>query len=110
MMITDALAPLSVPVCHPPYSGAARKFITYQSMGQTGTIYAEGEEAETASSFALDLYTDGGATENDALVKRIKALLWEAGYMCVVNAEIHEKDTGLRHYAMTAETVEELYG
>lgn len=110
MMITDALAPLGLPVCHPPYSGGARKFVTYQSMGQTGTIYAEGEEAETASSFAVDLYTDGGASENDALIKRIKALLREAGYICTVGPEIREKDTGLRHYPLTAETVEELYG
>ena len=47
MMIYEALADLGVPVCHPPYKGGEETYITYQLLGQSGQLYAEGGEAET---------------------------------------------------------------
>ena len=47
MMIYEALSSLGVPVCHPPYKGAEETYITYQLLGQSGQLYAEGGEAET---------------------------------------------------------------
>lgn len=107
MGIDIVFAPLGIPVCHPPYSGAARTFLTYQFMGQAGTFYAESVEAETGASFAIDLFTDG---EYMQLVRDIKALAATANYTCVVDQEIYEQDTGLRHIAMTATVPEDIYG
>ena len=44
MMIYEALADIGVPVCHPPYKGAEETYITYQLLGQSGQIYAEGRK------------------------------------------------------------------
>ena len=107
MEINKALEPLGIPVCHPPYSGAARTFLTYQYMGQAGNFYAESREAETGASFALDLFTDG---EYMQLIRDIKALAEAANYTCVVDQEMYEQDTGLRHIAMTVTAAEEIYG
>ena len=107
MGIDVIFAPLGIPVCHPPYSGAARTFLTYQYMGQTGNFYAESREAETGASFALDLFTDG---EYMQLIRDIKALAEAANYTCVIDQEMYEQDTGLRHIAMTATVAEEIYG
>lgn len=107
MGIDIIFAPLGIPVCHPPYSGAARTFFTYQFMGQAGMLYAESREAETGASFALDLFTDG---EYMQLIRDIKALAEAANYTCVVDQEVFEQNTGLRHIAMTLTAPEELYG
>ena len=108
MEISKALEPLDVPVCHPPYSGGSDVFVTFQSMGQTGTLYAEGKEAETASLFSIDLYVHKD-TNAEIYIKKIKELLTDEGYICVVNAEMYEKETQRRHYSMTAERVGEFY-
>ena len=44
-------------VCHPPYMGDQRSYITYQCMGQIGTLYAEGAEKETGVMYSVDYYT-----------------------------------------------------
>lgn len=107
MEISKALEPLGIPVTHPPYSGSAETFVTYQLMGQVGAVFAESQEAETGMTFSVDLYTKG---EYEQLVKDIKTLSAAAGYICTVDQEIYEIDTGRRHIAMTAVTAEEIYG
>lgn len=107
MEINKALAPLGIPVCHPPYSGGERTYVTYQLMGQSGTFYAESQEAETGMGYSVDLYTEGDYV---AVIHDIKAALEDAGYSCVVDQEIYEQNTGLRHIAMSATTPEEVYG
>ena len=63
MMIYEALSSLSVPVCHPPYKGAEDTYITYQLLGQSGQIYAEGGEAETGVQFAVSIFAVGFAAD-----------------------------------------------
>lgn len=107
MEISKALSALGIPVCHPPYSGGEHTFVTYQLMGQSGTMYAESREAETGMGYSVDLYTDG---EYVTLIHSIKSALEDAGYSCVVDQEIYEQNTGLRHIAMSATIPEEIYG
>lgn len=45
-------------VCHPPYMGDQRSYITYQCMGQVAILYADGVEKETGVMYAVDYYTD----------------------------------------------------
>ena len=95
-------------VCHPPYKGTARKYITYQLMGQTGVLYAEGTEQETGVMYSVDFYTDALPFADD--VRNIKSMLAAGGWNTVVNAEIYEKDTGLHHIAMSATREGAIYG
>lgn len=95
-------------VCHPPYMGNERTYVTYQCMGQTGTLYAEGTEKETGVMYAVDYYTDTPPFE--IAIEDIKTRFAAAGWNCAVEAEIYETDTGLYHIAMTAVGVGGIYG
>ena len=108
MTINDALAALKLPVTHPPYKGEASEYITYQLITQTGMLYADDTETETAVMYSIDLYTT--KTPFAATVKDIKRRLMAAGWICAVEAEIYEQETGLYHIAMTATTEGEIYG
>lgn len=107
MTVYQALHGLGYPVTHPPYKGNERTYITYQLIGQTSTLYAEGEEKLTAVRYSVDLYT---SQEIAALISEIKGALQDAGWICVVDMEIYEQDTALRHIAMTATAVGGIYG
>lgn len=107
MTINDALAALKLPVTHPPYKGEADEYVTYQLITQSTTLYAEGTEAETSVLYAVDYYTK--TVPYAVKLLEIKRLLQAAGWACVVNAEIYEKDTGLYHIAMTAAHVGGIY-
>lgn len=107
MSICDILSPLGYPVVHPPYRGTERKYITYQSTGQREIIYAEGEEAETACSFGVDLYSDAPPFSSDII--SIKGLLQSAGYSSTVETTLYEADTQMWHIAMVAEAEGEIY-
>ena len=90
MMIYEALADLGVPVCHPPYKGAEETYITYQLLGQSGQIFAEGFAA--------------------SLLQRAKAALEAAGYIVTVDMETYDKETGRTQIAIIAETEGAEYG
>ena len=80
MMIYEALADLGVPVCHPPYKGGEETYITYQLLGQSGQIYAEGGEAETGVQYAVSIFAEGFAAEDrvvagDILISHIKSAM-----------------------------------
>lgn len=107
MTIAEALKDKYI-VCHPPYMGDARTYVTYQCIGQTGVLYAEGAERETGVMYSVDLYTD--APPFEAAVKDIKGRLAAAGWGCTVDAEMYETDTGLYHIAMSALAVGGIYG
>ena len=100
MMIYEALADLGVPVCHPPY-------MTYQLLGQSGQIYAEGAEAETGVQYAVSIFAEGFAAD---LLKHAKAALQNAGYIATVDMESYDKETGRTQVALIAETEGAEYG
>ena len=107
MLIYEALSSLGVPVCHPPYKGGDGTYITYQLLGQSGQIYAEGGEAETGVQYAVSIFADGFAAE---LLKRVKAKLEDAGYIATVDMETYDKETGRTQIALIAETEGAAYG
>lgn len=109
MEINKVLAPLGIPVCHPPYSGAAETYITYQFIGQRSTVYAEGKEAETGTAFSVDLYTSASKTDIGSIINNTKKLLQSAGYICTVDMETVETKTQSRHYALTAIKEDAIY-
>lgn len=107
MMIYEALVDIGVPVCHPPYKGAEETYITYQLLGQSGQIYAEGREAETGAAYAVSIFAEGFAAD---LLRRTKAALEIAGYIVTVDMESYDKDTGRTQIALIAEMEGAVYG
>ena len=107
MMIYEALADLGVPVCHPPYQGGAETSITYQLLGQSGQLYAEGGEAETGVQYAVSIFAEGFAAGR---LKRVKAAMEAAGYIATVEMETSDKETGRTQIALIAETEGTAYG
>lgn len=107
MMIFEALADVGVPVCHPPYKGAEPTYITYQLLGQSGQLYAEGGEAETGVQYAVSIFAEGFVAE---LLRRVKAALEAAGYIAEVEMETYDKETGRTQIAIIAETEGAEYG
>lgn len=107
MMIYEALAGIGVPVCHPPYKGAEETYITYQLLGQSGQLYAEGCEAETAVQYAVSIFAEGFAA---GILTRVKAALERAGYIVSVDMETYDKETGRTQIALIAETEGAVYG
>lgn len=107
MTIYEALKDLPVPVCHPPYKGAETTYITYQLLGQSGQLYAEGAEAETGVQYAVSIFAEGFAA---GLLKRVKAALEAAGYIATVDMENYDKETGRTQIALIAETEGAAYG
>ena len=107
MMIYEALDGIGVPVCHPPYKGAEETYITYQLLGQSGQLYAEGCEAETAVQYAVSIFAEGFAA---GLLTRVKAALERAGYIVSVDMETYDKETERTQIALIAETEGAVYG
>lgn len=107
MTIYEALDGIGVPVCHPPYKGAAETYITYQLLGQSGQLYAEGREAETAVQYAVSIFAGGFAAR---LVRSVKTALEDAGYIVSVDMETYDKETGRTQIALIAETEGAVYG
>lgn len=107
MTIYEALKNLPVPVCHPPYKGAETTYITYQLLGQSGQIYAEGGEAETGVQYAVSIFAEGFAAE---LLRSAKEALEAAGYIATVEMETYDKETGRTQIAIIAETEGTIYG
>lgn len=107
MTIAQALLPTGLPCCHPPYTGDADAYVTYSLLGQTGMLYAEGSEAETAVSYVVNLYTSAPYV---ALLRQVKAALEAAGYIVTVETEYYEDAIKKRHIVMTAEIQGDVYG
>lgn len=107
MMIYEALSSLGVPVCHPPYKGGEETYVTYQLLGQSGQLYAEGGEAETGVQYAVSIFSERFAAE---LLKRVKAKLEAAGYIATIDMETYDKETGRTQIALIAETEGAAYG
>lgn len=107
MTIYEALKDMPVPVCHTPYKGAETTYITYQLLGQSGQLYAEGGEAETAVQYAVSIFAEGFAA---GLLRSAKTALEAAGYIATVEMESYDKETGRTQIALIAETEGAEYG
>lgn len=108
MMIFESLQALGVPVCHPPYLGAERKYVTYQFIGQDGVLYAEGAEQETGVMYAVNVYAE--RKDVFALMLDVKATLEADGYIVTVDTEIYEETEKLHRIVLTAVREGAVYG
>ena len=98
---------MDVPVCHPPYQGNEDTYITYQLLGQTGQLCAEGAEQETGLNWAVSLWCRGSYA---ALLLSVRSLLSSAGYMTTVEGEYYDAEMRRSQVSVIATAVGEEYG
>lgn len=107
-MIAENLQALGISVCHPPYLGSERKYVTYQFIGQDGVLYAEGREQETGVMYAVNVYAE--RKEVFTLMLEVKTLLEAAGYIVTVDTEFYEETEKLHRIVLTAVREGAVYG
>ena len=98
---------MSIPVAAVRYAGRAASYVVYTLLGQVGALYAEGAEAATGVSFALDCYSPGQST---ALMLAVKTALEAAGWLVTVEMENYDHDTDRFQSSLTAVIEGALYG
>lgn len=92
-------AAVDVPVKRPDYKGDAPQYVTYQLLGQTGTIYAESTEAETGTEFIVNIWSK---VDYVSLLTDVKRTLLQNRYRVDVQAEYFDKESG--YYRVIIET------
>jgi len=107
MSIRTVLARLNVPVRRPDYKGNDPQYITYQLLGQTGTIYAESTEAETGTEFLINIWSK---TDYTALLTSVKQTLLQNRYRVSVLNEVFEKEDGYFRVILEAAVIGANYG
>lgn len=107
MTIPEALFSTGIDCSHPPYRGESDKYVTYQLIGQSGILYAEGAEQETGVAYAVDLYVKGNYVET---MLQVKAALERGGYIVTIEVEYLEEDMEYYHISMTATREGAVYG
>lgn len=107
MTISEALEPTGIACTHPPYQGDADQYVTYQLIGQSGILYAEGAERETGVAYAVDLYVRGDYIDT---MLTVKAALERGGYIVTIDVEYLEEDLEYYHISMTATREGAVYG
>jgi len=112
MRIDEALSGLKdnglpVPCCHTPYLGDAEVYVTFQLLPQRATLYAEGREAETSVQYAVSIFRPRYSA---ALLREVKRLLEQAGYIATVEAEFYDRDTRRNQTTIIATIEGDAYG
>ena len=107
MTIAEALASTGIRCSRPPFPYSDDTYVTYTLLGQSGMLYAEGREQETAVTYVVNLY----ASDNFlASMRKVKAALEAAGYIVTIDTEYYEDAIKKRHIVMTAEIQGDVYG
>lgn len=109
MTIEEALAGLSYPVCHPPYRGGEPKYVTFQLLGQFGTLYADDAEAETSVQYMLHLWARDGR-ELYVMLHEVRAALEAADWIVAVDTQIYDPDSRMHRLVLSASAAGALYG
>ena len=107
MSIRTVLCTAGVPVRRPDYKGNDAQYITYQMVGQTGTIYAESTEAETGTAFYINIWSK---TDWTALAASVKQILLQNRYRVIVLSETFEKEDGYYRVILEAACIGANYG
>lgn len=92
--IHQVLAPLYLPVCHPPYTGDSRQFITFSLINNAYDNWASGAAIEEETVYSVDLFTKDAYED---LAEQVKALLRGEGYVVQEGPEFYEPDTKYHH-------------
>lgn len=72
-------------------------YIEYEVLNEEGSLYAENEEIETNYRIQIDVFTKGSYT---AIVKAIKNLMKENGFIKEFGGPLYEEKTKLFHYIL----------
>lgn len=72
-------------------------YIEYEILNENGSLYAENEELATTYIVQIDVFTKGSYT---AIVKVIKKLMKENGFMKEFGGSQYEEDSKLFHYVL----------
>ena len=107
MSIRTVLSETGVPVVRPDYKGDAPQYITYQMVGQTGTIWAESTEAETGTAFLVNIWSKTDWTQ---LLTDVKAILLRERYRITVMSEVFGKEDGYYRVILEASCLGASYG
>lgn len=92
--IHQVLAPLGLPVCHPPYAGNAPQFIVFTLINNAYNDWASGQAFEEETVYSVDFFTK---LPYEEVASQIKALLRAEGYVVAEGPEIYEADTRYHH-------------
>lgn len=98
---------VDVPVKRPDYKGDAPQYVTYQLLGQTGTIYAESTEAETGTEFTVSLWSK---TDYTGLLHDLKWALLNNRYRASVQEEYFDRESGYYRVIIETACIGESYG
>lgn len=107
MTIAEALASTGIRCSRPPFPYNDDTYVTYTLLGQSGMLYAEGREQETAVTYVVNLYVSDNFL---ASMRKVKAALETAGYIVTIDTEYYEDAIKKRHIVMTAEIQGDIYG
>lgn len=72
-------------------------YIEYEVLNEEGSLYAENEEIETNYRIQIDVFTKGSYT---SIVKAIKIVMKENGFMKEFGGSRFEEDSKLFHYIL----------
>lgn len=72
-------------------------YIEYEVLNEEGSLYAENEEIGTNYRIQIDVFTKGSYT---AIVKAIKNVMKENGFMKEFGGSLYEKSSKLFHYVL----------
>lgn len=75
----------------------AAPYIEYEILNENGSMYAENEELETTYTIQIDVYTKGSYTK---IVKIIKKIMKEKGFLKEVGGSNYEEKSKLFHYVL----------
>lgn len=93
-LIIDTLKPIGIPVALLTYTGTATTYITFFQYNEMGVVFAEDSEQETRHSIQIDVWSKGNYVD---VVKQVKKLLKEIGFLRVNVHEFYEDDTKIFH-------------
>ena len=90
-----------IPIAHLRYSGKAKQFITWQTLGETPILSANDEQLFSVGSVDIDVFSDGNYLD---IVKAIKLLMKNNEWIWTGDSpEMYEDDTELYHLTSTFE-------
>ncbi len=72
-------------------------YMEYEVLNEEGSLYAENEEIETNYRIQIDVFTKASYT---TIVKAIKNVMKENGFMKEFGGSLYEEDSKLFHYIL----------
>lgn len=94
-IIESALASIGVPVASVVYRGTSKTYITYYTVLEKDSEYADDSPIYSESTGTIDIFSSG---DFKALLESVKDRLKTAGFLIIgVGPETYESDTKLYH-------------